>query len=105
MKFFKTPRSNTHVDPIEGFKDILEEFDIKISEPQRWNFKPIKAPADVALPSDFRSYSQKIDRKRSRSNRFLLDKIIIWTCWKLPKTILSSLIQKMASNLVNFAVN
>ena len=40
LKCFKTPRSNPHVDPIEGFKDILDEFDIKISEPRPWNYPP-----------------------------------------------------------------
>ena len=42
LKFFKTPRSNPNVDHIEGSKDILDEFDIKISEPRPWNYQPIK---------------------------------------------------------------
>ena len=49
LKFFKTPRSSPHVDPIEGSKDILDQFNIKISEPRPWNLQPIETLTDVTL--------------------------------------------------------
>ena len=68
LKFFKTPRSSPHVDPIEGSKDILGQFDIKISGPRTWNFQPI----EPSLGTRARA-STKFRPKRLLQSRHLIN--------------------------------
>ena len=60
------------MDPVKGSKDILDEIDIKISESQPWNTRPIEATADVAF--SFWAYfckPQKVELTFTRSNHHM----------------------------------